>query len=517
MNIKQRGMRKLMTGIASAALLILINSATWADTISFSSQDQSMWNTGTAFQLDQTNFYGTTWNKTGSVGGFVGGNTQITNPLWLAWKICPFLCGSEPTKFFNVDTSTGLQVSANTQGKIGFEVGVKVDSGSVNVLANYNTQTIIPEAKDVAPGQFISLNTSSTLTGDSIASQFPTMSASLAVVMEVSASFGATGCALGACTGKSFGTGTLGGTQELISFNQDGQGGIEYFGGTGILSDALDAAVAVGLVDLPTGFPAVLEIPVPAGLGNLGTITAHLPQPNTSGGLDSTGTKLTSQAQDDLLDISLDVDNILSVGLTGVGGLFGGSVDLGAGFDLSYDLINVELGPQIDLVQSFEFTPTLLVDLEFSNAVDVTGFGLVTSIMGVEWDAMPTMAFFNAETIITPTFYLGAMIGNEFTKNAGELFNQLFLDIDGNIKVDLLTATFGTPFGSETIGIGNLINESFNLFSTPAFFSSRFAMAGFEEVVGAAFVVRVPEPGTLFLFGTGFIFMGLFRRRRATT
>lgn len=501
----------------SAGLFVLLSSAVWAvpvnSNLTFASQDQSMWGTGGAFQLDSREFYGASWNESGSIGGFAGGNTQVINPLWLLWQACPFLCGDAPTKYFNVDTTTGLQVAASTRGRVGFELGVRIDSGSVDALVNYNTQVIVPETRDIRAGEFISLNPTSSLNGNNLASQFPTMSADLSVVMEVSADFSATGCAVGACDSATFSTGTLGGTQELIAFNQDGQGGIEYFGGSGFLSDALDTAVNIGAVTLPTGFPATLEIPVPAGLGNLGTVTAHLPQPNTSGGLDATGTKLVSQGQDDLLDISLDVDNLLSVGLTGVGGLFGGSVDIGAGFGLSYDLINVQLGPQIDLVQSFEFTPTLMVDLEYSQAVDVTGYGRVTSVSGLEWDALPTMAFDVGVTDIIPTFYLGVMIDNQFTRNAGALFNQLFLDIDGNIRVDLLTATFSSIFGDETIGLGNLINQSFNLFTTPALFSDRFAMAGFNQITGDMFSVRVPEPGMLVLFFTGFLLLGLNRRR----
>jgi len=516
---KIHAINKRMFSVASAALFILFSSSTWAavvdSNLTFSSQNQSMWGTGAAIQLDQTDFYGTTWNESGSVGGFIGGNTRVLNPLWSLWSICPAFCPPEPTKYFNVDTTTGLQVSANTQGRIGFELGVRVDSGSVDAAVNYNTQVIVPETRDINAGEYISLNPTSSLTGNSLASQFPTMSASLSVVMEVSATFAATGCALGNCASTSFGTGTLGGTQELIAFNQDSQGGIEYFGGSGFLSDALDVAVAVGAVSLPTGFPAELEIPAP-GLGNLGTITAHLPQPNTSGGLDATGTKLTSQGQDDLLDLSIDVDNLLSIALTGVGGLFGGSQDIGGGFGLSYDLINVELGPQIDLVQSFEFTPTLMVDLEFSQPVDVTGYGQVTSLSELNWDDLPTMAFGNGTTGILPTFYLGYMVDNMFTENVGELFSQLFLDIDGNIRVDLLTATFSSVFGDETIGLGNLINESFDLFTTPALYSNRFAMAGFAPITGAAFDVRVPvpEPGFILLYGTGFFLFGLIRHRR---
>jgi hypothetical protein len=511
---KERCATSLARRLTVAALLILGSSALQAELIEqeleFSSEDQSMWGTGDAFQLDETQFYGATWNESGSAGGFVGGESDVINPLWLLWNACPFLCPPEPDKFFQVDTTSGLQVSATTQGRIGFELGVTIDSGSVDAIVDYTTEIVTPDSQTVAGGEFISLNPSSTLTGDSLQSQFPTMSASLGVVMEVSAQFAATGCLLGSCDSASFSTGNLGGTQELISFNEDGEGGIEYFGGSGLLSDLAEAAGA------PTGFPAEIAIPAP-GLGNIATITAHLPEPNTSGGVNAAGTMLTSTGQDDLLDLSLDIDNIISLGLTGVGGLFGGDQDFGAGFGVSYDLINVEFGPQLDLVQSFEFTPTLFVDLEFSNPVNVTGFGMVSSLTGLVWDLLPTMAFQQGSTLITPTFYLGANIGGEFFANAGELFNQLFLDIDGNIKVDLLQAAFNTPFGDLSFGIGNIINESFNLFTTPALFSSRFAMAGFDPILGSAFIVTVPAPGTLFLLCCGLIMIMTARWRRRSS
>ncbi len=518
-NISQHSLNHLIISIALLVFLSSYNNPAWSSVIdsnvTFSSQNQSMWGTGTAFQLDQNKFYGTTWNKSASFGQFVGGATQVVNPLWLAWNTCRFFCGSAPPKHFNVDTKTGLQVTANTQGKIGFNVGIKVDSGSVDASVNYNTQVIAPEFNSVAQGEFISLNQSSALTGNDLSSQFPAMSASLDVVMEVSAQFAATGCLLGACDSTSFNTGTLGGTQELISFNQDRNGGIEYFGGTGPLSYALDVAVAAGAVSLPTGFPAVIGIPAPSGLGNIAKITAHLSEPNTTySGLDASGSTLTSQGQDDFLDFSLDIDNIISVATTGTGGLFNGSLDIGNGFGLSYDLINVELGPQIDLVQSFEFTPSLYVDLEFSQPTQVTGYGTVTSLAGLLWDSLPTMAFGDGTTSIIPTFYLGTTINDIFTKNEGTLLDELLLDIDGNFKVDLLTATISSIFGKLNFGFGNLIDQSFDLFQTPAFFSEKFAMAGFSPYVGVAFNISVPEPGIVLLFGTGFMLIGFVRRTR---
>ena len=167
-------------------------------------------------------------------------------------------------------------------------------------------------------------------------------------------------------------------------------------------------------------------------------------------------------------------------------------------------------------MQQFEFTPTLMVDLAFTRPVNVTGVGWVKSLEGVLWDLLPTMAFLGGETLITPTFYLGTMVGAELMKNAAELLNQLLIDIDGNIRVDLLTAAFNTPFGNINLGLGNLINESFDLFTTPALFQNSFAMAGFDPFIGTAFgiFIETPEPGILLMLGSGLMLVfGLPRRR----
>jgi hypothetical protein len=521
---RSTGFRRLQRTAAVAVGLFLSAFAADAAVVvyqpTFSSHNQSMWGTGPAFQLDMPGkFYGMEWSREGSAGGFIGGTYKIINPLWLAWQACPIkrLCGKEPPKYIYVSTESGLGVSANTQGKIGFELGVKIDSGSVNASLDYTTRVITPQAGTLKAGDFVSLNPTSTLNDGNLNSQFPTVEASMALVLEVGASFAAVGCAGGNCVSAEFSTPVVGATQDLISFNKDGGGGIVYFGGSGHLSDLLDTLVAEGVVNLPTGFPAEIEIPAP-GLGRLAAITAYLPQPDTTGSLNPAGTKLTSSGQDDLLDLSVDLDNLMSIGIIGTGGLFGGNVSLPGPFrfDISYDLINVEVGPQLDLVQQFEFTPTLMVDLAFSRPVNVTGVGWVQSLEGVLWDLLPTMAFLGGETLITPTFYLGTMVGAELMKNAADLLNQLLIDIDGNIRVDLLTAVFDTAFGKINLGLGNLINESFDLFTTPALFHNSFAMAGFDPFIGTAFsiFIETPEPGILLMLGSGLMLVfGLPRRR----
>jgi hypothetical protein len=468
------------------ALLVLFSSissgAIVNSNLSFSSQDQSMWGSGGAFQLDETVFLGKQWNESVTAGGFANISGPVPNPalaVWTAenalygleltaygiayaayevahaaWWICPFLCPSEPqppsvptspgpAPPLTIDVSlgyTGLEATATTTGRVGFELGVKIDSGSVDAVVTYDTTVITPENNTVAVGEFIVLQTNETLTGDDLSSQFPTMSAELSVVLEVSAGFTAEGCILSICDDVGFNTGTIGGTLPIIGLNQGGNFGIEYFGGAEPLNTIL------GVAGLPTGMPAVIEIPAPSVIpgvnANIATITAHIPQPNaTYDGI--VGDKLTASGQDDLLDVSLDVDTLVSLGITCplsggcFGGLFGGAVDLGLGFGLSYDLINVEIGPKIDLVQNFELTPTLLVDLQFSRPVMVAGLGEVTSLASEFWENLPAMAFMDGTTDILPTFHLGYFAGGKLFDNAVSLFNELFLDVDGNIKIDI--------------------------------------------------------------------------------
>ena len=73
--------------------------------------------------------------------------------------------------------------------------------------------------------------------------------------------------------------------------------------------------------------------------------------------------------------------------------------------------------------------------------------------------------------------------------------------------------------GSDTLGIGNILDKSVDLFDTPAFFSNSFALGGFNEVVGQSFVVdlraaNVPEPSILLLLCAG-LFGVMISRRRA--
>ncbi len=481
------------------------------DGLTFQTSDQSIWDSGDAFILNRTEFIGAQWSGLSTSLDLMVGNSRtrvpgtggtIPNPAYALWILCGGsinpLCGGAPSTTISnpipaayADTRFGADVTGTSNGKIGFNFGLSIDSGSVNATVTYDTELTAPDNSTADPFEFVSLNPNSTLAGvNTLATNFSELSAYAEAVMQLSGDITATGCpVIGVCyTGST--NYNLDFTPEIISFNQDGQGGVE-------LLDGLFQPSDFGVDPLLDGFPMTFDI---AGLAE---ITLNLPQPDTFGGLDAATQTLKSTGQDDLLDLILDLDNIVATA-AGVPGLFGSSFDIPVLGSVGFDIINVAMGPTIDLQQNFELDPTLWVDLVFSKPVDVIGLGMVTSLSSA-WDNLPDMAFGSGETWVTPEFYLSSFLNNE-----------TLLDFDLAFMIDLLQIYYDFGLlGSETFGIGNVLDEAIDLFTSPAFYTNRFELEGFNRIAADAFMVRLPEPGTLFLFGLGLIGIGVAARRKA--
>lgn len=505
--------------------------------VNFSTSGQSMWSSDSAIILDKNQFVGLQWDKSAQVDLISGSeNTHVpgtggslTNPLYAVWQGCIAvtpsylenrICGSAPSKTVAnpipaqyKDTRSGVAGTASTSGRVGFEVGLTANSGSVDSTVGYDVSLDVPDS--VAAGQYVNLLGSSSLNAGSLDSTFPTLEASLSLVAEASASFTGTGCILLAgCTTADVSTGTLGGTFEMISVNQNGEGSIEYFDGNPILNGLLFQNASP-----PTGLPATVS-------SSIASVTAYLPNPNADGGLDTNSDsagylkKVQASGQDDLLDLFVDVDNIVSLGLTGTPYAFGGELELGALGGIGFNLLNVEMGPTIDLKQEFEFTPTLYVDLDFSQPVDVLGLGNVTQASNLLFDNLPQLAFMEGETWITPTLFLGYEQNGTILRGV-ELLNELFLDVDGELKVDVLDATFSLlSIWDFDLGIGNIFHDSLNLFTTPAIYSNLFGMGGFQDitldrflVTTDGFVASVPEANSFILLIIGLLALAVIRRK----
>lgn len=370
--------------------------------------------------------------------------------------------GTAPAKFLTVDTRTGLAAEATSDGRIGLELGVSIDSGSVDATVSYEAVLDVPDATLLNKANPINFNPSSKLAGvNQLDTQFSTIEVNVDAIMELSGSVGGEACAVGACAAGGV-TYDIDERAEVLSFNKDGEGGLSFVG--------------LKPSDLGISTPGLSGLPISLDVAGLAEATLHLPQPNASGGLDPTMTKLKASGQDDLLDLILDLDNIVATA-AGLPGLFGNSFSFG-GAEVGFDIINVQMGPTIDLQQDFELTPTLFVTLEFDQAVMVNG-DIVTELTSA-WDMLPDILFLSDVTKVTPTFFLEA-----------DLMNSTLLDFDLEFTIDLLQVfyEFALLNIDDQFGIGNILQEAVNLFDTPAFFSDLFPIGGFDLQIGDSFMV----------------------------
>lgn len=368
--------------------------------------------------------------------------------------------GTAPPQYLNIDTRTGAALTGTTDGRVGLNLGIAIDSGSVDATVSYLASLDIPDTLLLDKADAIHFNPDSVLAGaNALNTSFSNLSMSVDAVMQLSGGINAEGCLISAgCTsgGTTFAINEI---APVLSFNEDGQGGILLLGQT-----PSDLGVPVN------GFPLAMDI---AGLA---TATLYLPAPNASGGLDGTGQKLKATGQDDLFDLDLDLDNIVATA-AGVPGLFGSGVDIPVLGNVSYDIIDVQMGPHVDLQQDFELDPTLYVSLVFDKAVEIGG-QLVTSLV-TAWDQLPAIRFIDDITRVTPTFFVQA-----------DLRNQTLLDFDLNFLIDLLQIQYDFGlFGDGHFGIGNVLDSSIDLFDTPAFYDKLFQLNGFNLQIGDSFLI----------------------------
>ena len=369
--------------------------------------------------------------------------------------------GSPPPSTLDLDTRTGVALEGNLSGRAGIELGVQIDSGSVDANVSYQASLEVPDTLGLDKSNPISFNPQSQFAGvNSLNTTFPTIELSVDAVMDLSGAVTAEACLItqGCATGST--PVDISERASIVSFNADGNGGVQLVGRPP--SD-------FGFPDTADGFPFEIDA---AGLA---TVTLHLPQPNASGGLDATGQKLTASGQDDLVDLILDVDNIIATA-AGVPGLFGSSFDIGGFGSVGFDIINLGMGPTIDLAQEFELDPTLFVTLLFDEAVQI-GTEVVTAFTSA-WDLLPDITFLADVTEVTPVFFVQA-----------DLNNELLLDFDLQFLIDLLQITYDFGPFEGALGIGNILDQGVDLFRTPALFDALFRLTGFNLQIGETFTI----------------------------
>jgi hypothetical protein len=363
------------------------------------------------------------------------------------------------------------------------------DSGSVDTTVQFDATLLAPDPGTVAQGQFFNLNPTSSLAGGSLSTNFPELSVSLDAIVGIRASASATACVppFGCATGSTGQLGFADQTIPIVSFNDPGSPG---------------QIKILGVLD-PTLFQFDSEISIPGPLGgSLGGVTVHVPDINATGGVD--GNTLFAGGGDDLLKVTVDLDGLVFAPL----GLPGGGVSFNADIlAVSADLADIDMGPILRILQNFEFTPTLMVELAFDSAVQIAGFATPQMLWFGAWSDLPSIAVLSMNTLVTPTFEIQGL----FT-------NMTSLGINGIFQLDILKAAFalqafGLSFDLGQIGpLFQILERRSNLFNIPPVFSNSFALGGFNTFQGDSFLIRVPEPGSFILMVLGLAVIGAIRR-----
>ena len=394
------------------------------------------------------------------------GNSSSTCRNGRSGRLPVVALGTAPPQFLEVDTRTGVAVEGTSDGRVGLEFGFEIGSGSVDATVSYAATLDIPDTNVLDRADAISFNPNSVLAGaNALTTDFADLALTADAIFELSGSVTGEACVIAAGCATGGTPFDIDATAPILSFNEDGEGGILLLG---------QNPSVFGFPDEANGFPFAID----AGVSGLVSATLHLPQPDASGGLDTATGTIKATGQDDLVDLNVDVDAAVSLAVTGgvTANAFGFSVPIGNFGSVGYDVIDVNIGPSIDLRQDFELDPTLFVQLVFDKAVMVAG-ELVTELISA-WDLLPNIFFLDDVTTVTPTFFVDA-----------ELRNETLLDFDLDFLIDLLQINFDLLGFERQFGIGNVLAQSIDLFQSPNLFDNLFSLQGFDLQVGDSFVI----------------------------
>lgn len=389
----------------------------------------------------------------------------------------------------------GAELNGHFDLRTGLEITTRQDPGTIS--ANQILNAFLNFDDHRRAGELVAFNTRTQSETQSLKSTFPNVGLDIDFVFALDTELRSRVCVVECIAGTVIPRIHTDPDLRLPIFDynrdKDGDGapdgGIELFG-LSIPEVPGDPVAGGSSTDNPS-----LTIPLgsPVKVGpfrdlSVGSVTIQVPQPHVSGAESFGDSKLVAAAQDDFIDIAIDIDNMVSLAITQgrSSQLFGAAltipgVDIGGG----YELINLNVNLGIDYRQEFTLMSNLAVDLAFSEPViwyDADGELQVTSQWSGLWNDFPSFTLPRAGTVtVTPTFDLEAT-----------LRNLTQLDFDLGIIFEL----FKIWFDSGIFGNGELhlvdVDPSFDVGRAPVF-DKKFVLEGWNNFAGAPFDVHFVE------------------------
>lgn len=435
------------------------------DVFSFQAVNQNMWGGSGAASVSYEAFLGVQWNTTMSIGGITGDEHATIIPGGCIWFF-----GSQCWSAVTGDTRTGLEITAQTDGKIGLNVGATVNTGRVDVTMPGQATLSTGSLTANSPGSTVTIQTGYAV--DPLATmqtQFPSIELYADFVFDVFAGGQYEVCFVSSgCTGASGTLLDLNKTFELASFNRDGSGDLRVLG----ITVPLEASAALS--------------------DSVGSVGFTLYPPNLETYAEATSTALHSSGDVNVLELGVDVPSLVAdMILPGSSYLLGGDA-----FGFGYTVLSASLGPRFGIGQAFTFTSTPMTTLSFSTPVSPVVNGL-TLAPTLSFDAPlgsnVDFVFPDALTLdVTPTYWLNNSIdvSTDFLSRLG--FNLAVLELT-------------TPLG----GLGPLFQQDFQTSAVAIPVDDRSFALAFNSHQGETFQLStVPEPATWMLLGCGLLVLG---------
>jgi hypothetical protein len=555
---------RTLTAIASAAAALFTVAGAQASTLydagllSFESTAQSMWGSGEAFPKADSVFVGAEWsNAKASFNNIVGDPNKIVTPaykqtrtdLWDAWEA--LRCNGafciprsaypipEPPRSYTIDIPAvtrdariGAKVDVTSSGKVGLNFGYAIDSGSVDATALFRATAQLPDL--VKPTEFFSIQAGSVFDRGTISTQSPKIEAYISPVLKLSASVSGQVCgnALGCSTPRSVTLPSINlENQRLLSIDPNSLKILD-----GILPDGkplaevpianqtltLEGGVTTSKPPVvgfslkgPSGVTIATNLPpgVPTVTAKGATVAAFVPNIATRG--ESMNAPVESSGRSDLLTAKIDLDAVAAG--RGLIPPTGASYDIintgGFKIGVSGDLIDAEAGPVLGVTQNFTFRPTLMATLNFSRPVQIAGLHGPQDTWTGQWSNLPSFAI-DGTTTFTPTFWLDAMLTNEFGLDLGLIGTYDVLKLSVTAQAGPFEVLKINPVSmNRALGLGNTMFETDKIsFSV---YDDTFDLEGFQAIAGQSFTIAVPEPSTYAMLLLGLGALGATARRRA--